>query len=385
MLSVGLTGGIGAGKSAVSELLAELRATVIDADRVAREVVAPGTPGLAAVVEAFGAELLLPDGSLDRLALGQRVFADDAARARLNGIVHPLVGERTRQLMAEAQGDVLVHDVPLLVENGLAPAYHLVVVVDAPVPTRLARLQQRGLEEEQAQARIAAQATDEQRRAVTDVWLDNSGTREQLAEQVRELYAERLLPYAQNLRQGRWAERSAVTLEDADEGRAAAGARLVARLRHLCPDAVDVQHIGSTAVPELSAKDVVDLQVEVADEAEADALAEPLAAGGFPRREDVRSDPVRPELDPDPAQWRKRLHLSADPGRAADVHVRVARSTPARAALALRDLLRADPAARQAYDTEKARLAHLHRDDVDAYAEGEAAVLVPLLVRALRR
>ena len=385
MLSVGLTGGIGSGKSAVSALLGGLGAAVVDADLVAREVVAPGTPGLAAVVEAFGPEVLLPDGGLDRPALGQRVFGDDAARGRLNAIVHPLVGERTLELMARAEGaPVLVHDVPLLLENGLAPAYHLVVVVDAPVDTRLERLALRGLPPDQARARMAAQATDAQRRAAADVLLDNGGARDRLAAQVHELYAGRLLPYADHLRQGRHAGRGQVALSEPDPGWADAGARLVARLRHLCPGAVDVQHVGSTAVPGLRAKDVVDLQVEVADAQQVEALSGPLAAGGFPRREDVEGDPARPELDADPAQWRKRLHRSADPGRAANVHVRVAGTTSARAAVALRDLLRDDPQARGAYEAEKVRLAARWPDDVDAYAEGKTAVLVPLLVRALR-
>ena len=384
MLSVGLTGGIGSGKSAVSALLAGLGAAVVDADLVAREVVAPGTPGLAAVVEAFGPDVLQPDGALDRPALGQRVFGDDAARARLNAIVHPLVGERTLELMARAEGQpVLVHDVPLLVENGLAPSYHLVVVVDAPVATRLERLELRGLPPDQARARMAAQATDEQRRAAADVLLDNGGAREELAAQVRTLYADRLLPYAENLREGRAAPRAGVVLADADPGWAAAGARLVGRLRQLCPQAVDVQHIGSTAVPGLRAKDVLDVQVEVPDREQVEALAGALAAGGFPRREDVDGDPVRPELDADPAQWRKRLHRSADPGRPANVHGRVAGSVSARAAVALRDLLRTDAQAREAYGAEKARLAALHPQDVDAYAEGKTGVLVPLLVRAL--
>ena len=384
MLAVGLTGGIGSGKSAVSALLAELGAAVIDADVVAREVGAAGTPGLAAVVEAFGPELLLPDGSLDRPALGQRVFGDDAARRRLNAIVHPLVGARTLELMAAAEGaEVLVHDVPLLVENALAPAYHLVVVVDAPIDVRLSRLERRGLPPEQARARMAAQASDEQRLAAADVLLDNRGSRESLAGQVRALYADRLLPYAENLRAARPAPRGPVRIEEPDPGWAAAGARLVARLRHVCPAAVAVQHIGSTAVPGLRAKDVVDLQVEVRDWDAVEGSAAPLRAAGFVRREDVVGDPPRPELDPDPGQYRKRVHLSADPGRPANVHVRVAGSTSARVAVALRDLLRADPGARQAYSEEKARLAAWSPHDVDAYAEGKTAFLVPLLVRAL--
>lgn len=195
MLRIGLTGGIGSGKSTVSALLAERGAVVIDADRIAREVVEPGTPGLAAVVKAFGEDVLADDGSLDRPALAAVVFADPAARARLDGIVHPLVRDRAVQLGAGAPSDaVLVNDVPLLVETGQAGSYDLVVVVEAELATRLVRLVDRGLPEADARARIAAQATDEQRRAVADVVLDNSGTREQLAEQVARLWEERIEP-----------------------------------------------------------------------------------------------------------------------------------------------------------------------------------------------
>jgi dephospho-CoA kinase len=195
MLRIGLTGGIGSGKSTVSALLDDRGAVIIDADRIAREVVEPGTPGLAAVVEAFGDGVLTADGSLDRPALAAVVFADPAARARLDGIVHPLVRDRAVQLAAAAPPDaVLVNDVPLLVETGQAGSYDLVVVVEADLETRLARLVQRGLPEVDARARIAAQATDEQRRAVADVVLDNSGTREQLAEQVAKLWEDRIQP-----------------------------------------------------------------------------------------------------------------------------------------------------------------------------------------------
>lgn len=195
MLRIGLTGGIGSGKSTVSALLAARGAVVIDADRIAREVVEPGTPGLAAVVEAFGNGVLAADGSLDRPALAAVVFSDPAARARLDAIVHPLVRDRAVELAAGAPADaVLVNDVPLLVETGQAGSYDLVLVVEAGLDIRLARLGERGLPEADARARIAAQATDEQRRAAADVVLDNSGTREQLAEQVERFWVERVEP-----------------------------------------------------------------------------------------------------------------------------------------------------------------------------------------------
>lgn len=191
---VGLTGGIGAGKSAVATRLAGHGAVIVDADRLAREVVEVGTPGLAAVVAEFGSDVLAADGSLDRPRLGALVFADAAARARLNAIVHPLVASRGAEIAAAAPaGAVVVHDVPLLVENGLAEAYDVVVVVLAPEEVRIRRLgQTRGMSPEQARERMAAQATDQQRRAVADVILDNSGTLDRLYDQVDALWRERL-------------------------------------------------------------------------------------------------------------------------------------------------------------------------------------------------
>ncbi|MFC8310607.1 dephospho-CoA kinase [Streptomyces olivaceus] len=195
MLRVGLTGGIGAGKSEVSRLLVDCGAVLIDADRIAREVVEPGTPGLAAVVEAFGADVLTEDGRLDRPKLGSIVFADRERLAALNSIVHPLVGERSRALEeaaeAAAEDAVVVHDVPLLTENGLAPLYDVVVVVDADPATQLHRLVRlRGMSEQDARARMAAQATREQRREIADLVVDNDVPLEELRRRVREVWAE---------------------------------------------------------------------------------------------------------------------------------------------------------------------------------------------------
>ena len=192
MLRVGLTGGIGAGKSEVSGLLAAQGAILIDADAIAREVVAPGTPGLAAVTEAFGAGVLRPDGSLDREGLGEIVFADPAKLDTLNRIVHPLVGQRMAELERGAGSDaIVVHDVPLLAENDLAAGYDLVVVVDAPEDVQLDRLtRQRGMSADQAQARMAAQASREKRLALADLVVDNSGSLAELDRQVGDLWAE---------------------------------------------------------------------------------------------------------------------------------------------------------------------------------------------------
>ncbi|NUV63534.1 dephospho-CoA kinase [Streptomyces sp. CAI-85] len=192
MLTVGLTGGIGAGKSEVSRLLVACGAVLIDADRIAREVVAPGTPGLAAVVEAFGAEVLAEDGGLDRPRLGSIVFADPEKLAVLNGIVHPLVGARSRELEDAAPEDaVVVHDVPLLTENGLAPFYDVVIVVDADPRTQLDRLVRlRGMTEDDARARMAAQATREERRKIADIVIDNDVPLPDLQARVREVWAD---------------------------------------------------------------------------------------------------------------------------------------------------------------------------------------------------
>ncbi|MFF9911079.1 dephospho-CoA kinase [Streptomyces sp. NPDC013457] len=192
MLKVGLTGGIGAGKSEVSRLLVSYGAVLIDADKIAREVVEPGTPGLAAVVEAFGAEILTDGGVLDRPKLGSIVFADADRLATLNAIVHPLVGARSAELESTAGADdVVVHDVPLLTENGLAPLYDLVVVVDASPETQLDRLVRlRGMAESEARARMAAQATREQRRAIADLVVDNDGPLDALEPQVRKVWDE---------------------------------------------------------------------------------------------------------------------------------------------------------------------------------------------------
>lgn len=189
---VGLTGGIASGKSTVSAILAELGAVVIDADLIAREVVARGTPGLAAVVEEFGPGLLTPDGALDRPAMGALVFGDASARKRLEAIVHPLVHRRSAELEEAAPSDaVVVHDIPLLAEVGRAGQFDAVIVVDAPTEVQVDRMVgDRGWTREEAESRIAAQATREERRAIATHVVDNTGSLDDLRRRVEEVYAE---------------------------------------------------------------------------------------------------------------------------------------------------------------------------------------------------
>ena len=194
MLSVGLTGGIGSGKSEVTRRFAALGAKVIDADAIAREVVQPGTPGLAAVIEEFGPGVRAADGTLDREAVAAIVFNDDDARARLNAITHPLIGERVFALLAEFEAEdpdgILINDVPLIAEAGVAERYEVVVVVDAPVETQLDRLVRlRGMTREAAQARIDVQATREQRLAIADYVIVNDGDLDSLQGQVEQVWA----------------------------------------------------------------------------------------------------------------------------------------------------------------------------------------------------
>jgi len=188
-VNVGLTGGLGSGKSTVAALLGEHGAVIIDADVVAREVVRAGTPGFAAIVARFGPGVVGPDGELDRAALARIVFTDGAALDELNAIVHPLVGSRSAELAAAVPpGAVVVHDIPLLAENGLADRFDTVVVVEADREIRLARLAERGLTRAEAEARMAAQATDEQRRAIADEIVRNDGDLDSLARQVDRLW-----------------------------------------------------------------------------------------------------------------------------------------------------------------------------------------------------
>lgn len=358
MLRVGLTGGIGSGKSTVAQRFSTLGAVVIDSDVLAREVVAPGSPGLAAVAERFGDDVLEEDGGLNRAALGAIVFADPAARRDLEAITHPLIAARTAQLTREAgEVSVVVHDVPLLVEKQMGPDYHLVVVVDADETTRIKRLAStRGMTEAQARSRISTQASDAQRRAAADAWLDNDGSPDELVVAVDRLWSERLVPFEHNVRTGtRSRHPEQLVLHDPDPTWPDQADRLVARLRRAFGDVlVTADHVGSTAVPGLIAKDVIDVQVGVRSLRDVDdpAVLERLRRAGFPRPPGEWHDHGK-----DGTTWPKRFLGNADPAVVAHIHVREVDSEGWRWALVFRDWMRADAAARAEYAAQKRHLA----------------------------
>ncbi|MFV9636122.1 dephospho-CoA kinase [Mycobacterium neumannii] len=391
MLRIGLSGGIGAGKSTVSSTFSDLGGIVVDGDVIAREVVEPGTEGLAKLVDAFGREILHDDGALNRPALAAIAFSDEQKRQTLNGIVHPLVAHRRSELIAAAADDaVIIEDIPLLVESGMAPMFPLVVIVHADEEVRVKRLlEYRGFTEEDARARIAAQATEEQRRAVADVWLDNSGTAGELVEQARALWHERILPFAHNLHEKQPAHSKPV-LVPFDPTWPDQARRIVARLNTACGHrAVRVDHVGSTAVPRMDAKDVVDVQVTVASLADADELGDALTGAGYVRGQataDVAKPDARstvPEFDHSnvDALWHKRIHCSADPGRPTNVHIRVDGWPGQQFALLFVDWMRANPGVQADYLALKRRVAeegHLH---TGAYADAKE----PWFLDAYRR
>lgn len=378
MLSIGLTGGIASGKSLLLAHFRELGAVVIDADQLARDVVAPGSDGLAAVVDAFGAQVLLSDGNLDRPGLGKIVFASPAKLATLNAIVHPLVRELATKMKDDAgPGAIVVQDIPLLVETGQGSNFHLVVVVQAPPLQRLARmLENRGMSKDDAQARMAAQASDEERAMAADVVIVNDGTGEQALAAVDTLWVERLLPFAHNIQELCPAPtKGPAIIAPADPSWAAQAARLRGRIMAAVGEtAVAVDHIGSTSVPFLAAKDVIDLQLRVRSLADADAVAGALAAAGFPPHDGVMWDTAHDFAGATAGdRWEKRFHNAADPGRPVNLHVRVDGSPGALFALAFRDWLRADATARQRYEAFKRRVADSHAGESSTagYAESK--------------
>jgi dephospho-CoA kinase len=353
MLRIGLTGGIGAGKSTVSATFNECGGIIVDGDVIAREVVEPSTKGLAQLVEAFGEDILRPDGALNRPALAAKAFVDDEKRATLNGIVHPQVARRRQEIIDAVPDDaVVVEDIPLLVETGMAPLFPLVVVVTAAEETRVERLIKRGMDEADARARIKAQAPEDQRRAIADVLLDNSGTQGELVELARDVWYNRVLPLAHNIRT-RQCVPSVYKLVPYNPAWPDDAARIIKRIQMACgAKALRVDHVGSTAVPGMAAKDVIDVQVTVASLDVADEINEALANVGYPRIERITAD--SPHTD-DPALWRKRIHCAADPGRLANIHVRVDGWPGQQFALLFRDWLTANPGVQEDYLAAKRR------------------------------
>ena len=375
----------------MSSTFSELGGIVVDGDVIAREVVEPGTEGLAKLVDAFGEQILHQDGALNRPALAAIAFSDDDKRLTLNGIVHPLVAHRRSELIAAAREDaVIVEDIPLLVESGMAPMFPLVVIVHADADLRVKRLiEHRGFSEQDARARIAAQATEEQRREVADVWLDNSSSTGELIEQARSLWHERILPFAHNLDRGQPAQ-SAPALVAYDRTWPAQAARILARLNTACGHrAVRIDHIGSTAIPGMAAKDVIDVQVTVPSLDLADELGEPLTAAGYvprPWRTDVPKPDARstnPEIDhsDDEALWGKRIYCSADPGRPTNVHIRVDGWPGQQFALLFVDWLRDNGSAQADYLALKRRVVGEGHATTGAYADAKE----PWFLDAYRR
>ena len=379
MLRVGVTGGIGSGKSTVSRRLAELGAHVVDADAVARQVVEPGEPTLRRIREHFGDAVVRDDGSLDRAALAAIVFPDRESLDALDAITGPAIAARVAEQRAGVpDGTVSVYDMPLLVERGLWVHEHLSIVVEADADTRVQRLvEHRGLDEKDVRHRIAAQASDDQRRAVADVVLDNSGTTERLVRDVDRLWQERLAPFEANLVAGTRSRRPDRARQCVVEPRAdweARAERVVARLAAaLAPTGVvtEVSHIGTTSVPGLLAKDVIDVQVGLLhlDDADRDDVGRALRDAGYVFTRGVHTDTPHP-LGSDPGDWVKRFLGGCDPANHVHVHVREHGSAGWRFALLFRDWLRHEPSEVEAYATEKRRLLALH-DSTSDYVEAK--------------
>ncbi|MPZ25459.1 MAG: dephospho-CoA kinase [Micromonosporaceae bacterium] len=383
MLRVGLTGGIGAGKSEVARRLAGHGAVVVDADRLARDVIAPGTDGFREVVDRFGPAVLDSSGELDRDALARMVFEDEPARRRLEGLIHPRVRARTGELTAAAPPDaIVVNDVPLLVEVGLAPTYQLVMVVEAAEPVRVARLaRDRAMAEDQVRARIRSQTSDPARRAAADVLLTNDGDRADLHAAVDRLWRDRLVPYEGNLRAGEPAPRSRrAALAEPDPTWPEQASRLLARIGRAAGElALRVEHVGSTSVPALAAKDVIDVQVVVGDLPTAARVAAGLREAGL-----VTMPGQWHDLGRDGREHRKVVACNADPGRAVNVHLREVGSAAWRDALLLRDWLRATPEAVVEYAALKRELAGQPHESIDAYASRKTPWIGSALARADR-
>ena len=379
MLKIGLTGGIGAGKSTVSEILAAHGAVIIDADKIAREVVAPGEPLLSSLAGRFGQGVIGDDGGLDRAQLAAAAFVDEESTAALNALMHPAIRERTIDHFSKhSDAEVVVHDVPLLVENEMTPAYHLNLLVDVPAELRLQRLMNaRGMERGDAESRIARQATDEDRYAVCDVIIDNAGPVTNTQTDVARLVKDRLLPFAASLKRRRRAARGpAVLVDPAGENWSMQAQRIIAKLHHGLGNQLTIDHIGSTAVPGLAAKDVIDLQLLVPDLDTARALDPGLADLGYPGQD------AEDYLGAGSSES-KRFHANTDPGRAVNLHVRSEGSVGSVFAREFVNLLRHDSGERERYARLKRTLAADHAGD--AHSAGYADAKEPYFLTMRRR
>ncbi len=314
MLRVGLTGGIAAGKSAVARHLAERGAVVVDADLLAREAVAPGSPGLGEVAAAFGPDILRADGALDRPALGALVFADTSARERLNAIVHPRVRALAAALIDGAPEDaVVVEDIPLLVETGQAARFHLVVVVDAPDDLRVDRMVgQRGMDPADARRRIAAQASRADRLREADAVLANDRTLDDLLAATDALWDARMVPFRDNLAAGRPAAEMIGPAAAGLAGATGLARRVRARLAAVLPPGASVETGGDDGGPDGrdagAGDERVLVSVTVAPDADPAAVSTAVRTAGFPR-----DAPAGRRQDPSMAGPRA-VHRAADPG-----------------------------------------------------------------------
>ncbi len=379
VLIVALTGGIGAGKSTVAQDLRGFGAVVIDADESARWVVRPGSSGLAEVVEGFGPTVLDGRGELDRAALASTVFGDPTARKQLEAIIHPLVRAHMQDLTDQADergARLVVHDIPLLVESRLDLDYPLVITVEADEDVRIRRLERRGLPAGQSQARMATQAAVGLRTSAADVVIDNNGDEAHLARVVHDLWAQRLSPFADDLAHHVGARLEGPALSEWHRGWADEAARALARIGHRLGPDVSLHHIGSTSVVGLAAKDVIDLQIGVSDDAAIQSALTALDPDlGYVRSEDE----LVPEKSYGPGVVSVQGFLrSADPGRRAHVHIRPLGSQAWRFNLLLRDYLRANDDDRLAYEDEKRRLVHQHPESTQDYADAKTAFMAAL-------
>lgn len=286
MIKIGLSGGIGSGKSTVVKMLSSCGAYIIDSDKLAREVVEPGTPGLHSIVEHFGEKVLAESGELNRNALSAIVFQSDEARKVLNSITHPRIAQRTQQLIEEAPRDsIIVHDTPLLVELNLGVFYDAVIIVWASMETRLHRLQKyRDMPQEEALSRIHAQTSDEIRSQTADVVIDNNSTVEAARAQVYDLFYHYLVPWRDHLIEGEPLSMPISLVSH--QGKNPIAPKIIARLWTLLHSVTDsgivsIEHIGATSMNLSLGQDIIDIHITVTHWNKKDIILSTLKDGGY--------------------------------------------------------------------------------------------------------